>query len=674
MVDDGKLDPSSPFYLGAGDQPGNLITHVTLKGDNYLAWSRAITLSLKSRRKFGFVDGTISKPSDKKKTLDWKTVNTMLVSWILKSIDPKIAASIPYFEEATPLWNYLAKRFCESSRPRLQQLRASITNCHQSKDMSVEDYYTTLMAFFDDLLRLKPPHGCECGSCSCNVAAKYEANREEEWLHQFLVGIDHDKYAAVKTNLLSQQPPVTMDRAYQAFLQEERSQSIAHSKEKDVAHVFAVSSDRRSPKVDKSKFFCTHCKRMGHEATGCFWLHGYPDWWLEKYGKKGGSASSVQPAASRSPAAASFASVSTPTTPVSSRPAARAHAVGPSLGDTTSTPSSLPSDVLSALSKLSPEYVRALVTMVNNDTQERMSGESLLFSWILDTGASHHVTSDDTCLFDVHFINPCPVGLPDGATAVAMKEGSVCLADNIVLTNVLFIPNLACNLISVSQMITTSHCFVTFTNSMCAIQDQHSGSLIGAGELIDGLYFFRRVPKVCAVTDPKISTFELWHRRMGHPSDKIIKLVLALRDSSCSPFMNKPCEICPQAKQTRDSFPDSDSRASRIFEMIHCDFWGSYRTPSTCGAHYFLTIVDDFSRGVWVYLLNDKTEVYSSFCSFFAMVKCQFEVNVKYVRSDNGTEFKPMIPFSMRMVFFSKPLVSIHPSRMVVSSVNINIY
>lgn len=69
MVDDGKFDPSSLFYLGPGDQPGNLITHVILKGDNYLSWSREITLLLKSRWKLGFVEGTISKPIEKKKKI-----------------------------------------------------------------------------------------------------------------------------------------------------------------------------------------------------------------------------------------------------------------------------------------------------------------------------------------------------------------------------------------------------------------------------------------------------------------------------------------------------------------------------------------------------------------------------------------------------------------------------
>ncbi|KAL2907188.1 Retrovirus-related Pol polyprotein from transposon TNT 1-94 [Bienertia sinuspersici] len=610
MEDTGKLDPSSPFYLGPGDQPGNTITNVVLKGDNYLAWSRAITLSLKSRCKYGFVDGAISKPTEKKKALDWETVNSMLVSWILRTVEPRLAASFPYFDEASKLWAYLERRYCAANGPRLQQLRAAITGCQQSSSMSVEEYFATLMGLFDDLHRLKPPHGRECGSCSCNLAEKYARDRDEEIFHQFLVGIDAGKYAAVKSNLLSQKPPPTLEQAYQAFIQEENSRAIAHTKDKEPAHIFALPPDRKPAnlKVDKSKLFCTHCKRAGHDSSGCFLLHGYPDWWLEKYGKKGGSSASATAThrASASPAAASSTSATV-------KPAARANAVGPSIGDTQAASN----DVFNALSTLQPENVRALMTLINNHKQDKMSGESLLLSWIIDTGASHHVTGDDTCLFDAHNICPCPVGLPDGASALATKEGRVYLAEDIILENVLFVPKLNCNLISVSKMVDDSNCLVKFTNSVCAIQDQSSGSLIGAGERIDGLYFFRQIPKVCAVQDAAVSTFELWHRRLGHPSDKILKSVPALKDSCSRHSMNKPCEICPQAKQTRNSFPDSDSRASRVFEMIHCDLWGSYKTPSTSGAYYFLTIVDDFSRGVWVYLLNTKDEVYSSFNSFF---------------------------------------------------------
>lgn len=82
MTEEHKLDPVSPFYLGSGDQLGNQITHVILKGDNCLAWARAITLSLKARQKFVFIDGTIKKPTEKFVFIDdlYSTVRSNLLS------------------------------------------------------------------------------------------------------------------------------------------------------------------------------------------------------------------------------------------------------------------------------------------------------------------------------------------------------------------------------------------------------------------------------------------------------------------------------------------------------------------------------------------------------------------------------------------------------------------
>lgn len=69
------------------------------------------------------------------------------------------------------------------------------------------------------------------------------------------------------------------------------------------------------------------------------------------------------------------------------------------------------------------------------------------------------------------------------------------------------------------------------------------------------------------------------------------------------------CDACLRAKERRDPFSLSNSRASQPFELVHCDVWGPYRTPSTCGARYFLTLVDDYSRGLLIYLLCNKVEV-----------------------------------------------------------------
>ena len=76
-----------------------------------------------------------------------------------------------------------------------------------------------------------------------------------------------------------------------------------------------------------------------------------------------------------------------------------------------------------------------------------------------------------------------------------------------------------------------------------------------------------------------------------------------------------------------------------MFDVVHMDLWGPYKTPTLDRKHYFLTIVDDYSRFVWVHLLQLKSETIVAIKNFLSMIKTQFNSHVKVVRSDNGTEF-----------------------------------
>ncbi|CAH9142456.1 unnamed protein product [Cuscuta epithymum] len=324
----------------------------------------------------------------------------------------------------------------------------------------------------------------------------------------------------------------------------------------------------------------------------------------------------------------------------------RTHAVATSLLPAAEGSSSFNTDNI-GLANLSNEQVKAVLNLIKEDalTCDRKLGKYSCVKWIIDTGASQHVTGDVTCLVDPVTIPACSVGLSDGRTVSAVLTGRVPLSRELILDHVLYVPGLNCHLISVSQLADQSNCLVTFTNNFCAIQDLRSRNLIGAGERRDVLFYFRGVTTLHTVQTSAFSEFELWHRRMGHPSDRVLKLLPVIASSSSQKRLNKACEVCPQAKQVRDSFPASNNKASRILELIHCDLWGPYKTPSTCDAVYFLTLVDDFSRAVWVYLLRDKKEVHQYFLSFIAMVEKQFSLSVKIVRSDNGTEFKCMQPY-----------------------------
>lgn len=54
---------------------------------------------------------------------------------------------------------------------------------------------------------------------------------------------------------------------------------------------------------------------------------------------------------------------------------------------------------------------------------------------------------------------------------------------------------------------------------------------------------------------------------------------------------------------------------------------------------FFLTLLDDKSRCTWIYLLIDKSTILSLFLDFFTLIKDQFHTSVKFLRTDNGTEF-----------------------------------
>ncbi|GJW83996.1 retrovirus-related pol polyprotein from transposon TNT 1-94 [Tanacetum coccineum] len=94
-----------------------------------------------------------------------------------------------------------------------------------------------------------------------------------------------------------------------------------------------------------------------------------------------------------------------------------------------------------------------------------------------------------------------------------------------------------------------------------------------------------------------------------------------------------------EAKISRLPFPVSTTKTHACFDLIHCDIWGKYRTPSLTRASYFLTIVDDFSRATWVYLLKQKHEASMCLKAFHKMVQVQFEKNIRRIRCDNGGEF-----------------------------------
>lgn len=132
----------------------------------------------------------------------------------------------------------------------------------------------------------------------------------------------------------------------------------------------------------------------------------------------------------------------------------------------------------------------------------------------------------------------------------------------------------------------------------------------------------------------------LWHRRLCHPSSRIVGLLpgVKLKSTSVALCLSN-CDVCLRSKQTQNLFSESYNKTSSLFELIHYDLLGPYRTSASCGSRYSSTIVEDYSRSVWLYLLPDKTTVPNRLPDFIALIKGNLIKISKTLRSDNGTEF-----------------------------------
>ena len=67
--------------------------------------------------------------------------------------------------------------------------------------------------------------------------------------------------------------------------------------------------------------------------------------------------------------------------------------------------------------------------------------------------------------------------------------------------------------------------------------------------------------------------------------------------------------------------------------------WGPCPVVSPTGFRYFVTFVDDYSRTTWLYLMKNRSELFSNFHAFYAEIHTQFHVSVQNLRSDNVKEY-----------------------------------
>ena len=137
--------------------------------------------------------------------------------------------------------------------------------------------------------------------------------------------------------------------------------------------------------------------------------------------------------------------------------------------------------------------------------------------WILDTGASDHISGNKDIFSSLTFPSPLPtITLANGSQTIAKGIGLVCPLPSLPLTSVLYVHNFPFNLISISKLTRDLHCVLTFSHNFVTLQDRSTRKTIGIGHESQGLFHLNS--PLCSTACTSTEAHLLLHSRLGHPS------------------------------------------------------------------------------------------------------------------------------------------------------------
>ena len=106
--------------------------------------------------------------------------------------------------------------------------------------------------------------------------------------------------------------------------------------------------------------------------------------------------------------------------------------------------------------------------------------------------------------------------------------------------------------------------------------------------------------------------------------------------------VDQVCDGCLISNQRRASFPaQAKYRAEHAIDLVHGDLCGPVTPATPSGNKYFLLLVDDMSRFMWLRMLSSKDEAPAAIKNFKAAVEVETGRRLKTLRTDRGGSSRP---------------------------------
>lgn len=286
------------------------------------------------------------------------------------------------------------------------------------------------------------------------------------------------------------------------------------------------------------------------------------------------------------------------------------------------------------------------------------AGSSNLDIWLLDSGATDHMTNDASSMINYRSFNDklSVIGFASNASQ-AEGVGDIPMRTNcgghvrhFLLQDVLYVPGSRRKLISLSTLQRKGFGAI-FSARENEVLNQDGKTVFKMSLIGNGIYQVSLEEAPIEANNAEVDVEELWHNRLGHNNRRNIrsmsqkgaavglpKLQGAVRAARTAMQVIN-CRSCPLGKLAKLPIPSrSKPRSEVVGERLHVDICGPLGKPTLAGGNYIVLFKDEASNYRLVYIVRSRESAYDCLRSAVTFFESKNK-KVCTLVSDNGSEF-----------------------------------
>ncbi|KAG6515200.1 hypothetical protein ZIOFF_025585 [Zingiber officinale] len=197
------------------------ITTIKLNGDNFLRWSQSVKMYIRGRGMMGYLTGEKKTPSEKDPMYaTWDAENSMVMTWLVNSMEEEIGANYMCFPTAYELWENINQMYFDlGNQSQIFELTLKLGELRQGEE-PVTKYFNSLKRIWQDL-DLFDPYEWK----NVEDGQYHKKTVEGSRIFKFLAGLNVE-FDEVRGRIIGRRPLPSLGEVFSEVRREESRRNV----------------------------------------------------------------------------------------------------------------------------------------------------------------------------------------------------------------------------------------------------------------------------------------------------------------------------------------------------------------------------------------------------------------------------------------------------------------